>query len=294
MPPVSDVPWLSDPGVSEDFTSGELSTSRKKVCFSDIQIREYPMILGDHPNTRSGLPIMIDWNHQYEETMGLEMYQYMHKTTSQKNSHSSGSKRTRARRLNSTYRREYLLNLGSYTTQDFVKVIEDITQIQESRMKNAGINDVTVFNKILNDGHVGSGKILRYGVDSLYNGFGFAVDGTKAVANFGVTGTKAMANFGVTGTKAVANFGVTGTKAIATLGVSSTKALAKGTFDSTKTVATIGVTAVGAGAKGLVTLGTATGKGMYKIMTIPAESMRRRTSVTTPDAAAAAAAAASQ
>ena len=281
MPPVSDVPWLSDPGVSEDFTSGELSTSRKKVCFGDIQIREYPMILGDHPNTRSGLPIMIDWKHQYEETMGLEMYQYMHKTTSQKNSHGSGSKRTRARRLNSNYRREYLLNLGSYTTRDFVKVIEDITQIQESRMKNAGINDVTVFNKILNDGQVGSGKILRYGVDSLYNGFGFAVDGTKAVANFGVTGTKA-----------VANFGVTGTKAIATLGVSSTKALAKGTFDSTKTVATIGVTAVGAGAKGLVTLGTATGKGMYKMMTIPAESMRRRTSVATPDAATAAAAAA--
>ena len=271
MPPVSDVPWLSTPDASEDFTkSGEFG-SRKKVCFGDIQIREYPMILGDHPNTRSGLPVMIDWTHQYEETMGLEMYQYMHKTTSQANSHSSGSKRTRARRLASKYRREYLLRLGNYTTEDFVRVIDDMAQIQESRMKNAGIKDMTVFKKLLNDGQVGSGKVLRYGVDSLYNGLGLAVDGTMAVANFGVTGTKAIANLGVTGTKA----------------------LAKGTFDGTKTVANIGVTGAKGvanlgvtGAKGLVNLGTATGKGMYKIMTLPAESMRRRASVASPEAAA--------
>lgn len=214
---------------------------------------------------------MIDWKHQFEETMGLEMYQYMHKTSSQANSHSSsGNKRTRARRLASKYRREYLLSLGTYSTDDFVGVIEETTQIQESRMKNAGINDMTTFKKILDGGQVGGGKVLKYGVDSLYNGIGFAVDGTKAVATFGVTGTKAIANFGVSGTKA----------------------LAKGTIGGTKTVANIGVTAVGVGAKGLVNLGTATGKGVMKMMTLPAESMRRRASVANPEAIAAASTAA--
>ena len=272
MAPASDVPWLSDPDSTDAFMqSSEFNVGWKKVCFGDIHVREYPMILGDHPNTCSGLPVMIDWKHQFEETMGLEMYQYMHKTTSQANSHSSGSKRTRARRLASKYRREYLLSLDCYTTEDFVKVIEDMQQIQDSRMKNAGINDAALFKKFLADGQVGSGKVLRYGVNFAFSGLSYtvntAVDGTKAVANLGVTGTKAVANTAVNGTKAVANFGVSGTKAVATLGIN----------------------AVSAGTKGLVNLGTAGGKGLYKVMTLPADVIRRRTSVAGDEQAAAAA-----
>ena len=271
LAPISDVPWLNAPSRSEEFaSSGEFSLGRKKVCFGDISIREYPMILGDHPNTRSGLPVMLDWQHQYEETMGLEMYQYMHKTTSQANSHSSSSKRTRARRLASKYRRDYLLSLDKYTTEDFVAVIEELQQIQDSRMKNAGITDATLFKKILSDGQVGSGKVLALGANFAFAGLSYtvntAVDGTKAVANFGVNGTKAVAN----GTKAVANLGVSGTKAVASMGVS----------------------AVGAGAKGLVTLGTVGTKSLYKVMTLPADVIRRRTSVAGDEATAQAAAAA--
>lgn len=225
--------------------------------------------LADHPNTRSGLPVMLDWQHQYEETMGLEMYQYMHKTTSQANSHSSASKRTRSRRLASKYRRDYLLSLEKYTTEDFVAVIEELQAIQDSRMKNAGITDATLFKKILSDGQIGSGKVLQLGANFAFAGLSYtvntAVDGTKAVANLGVSGTKAVAN----GTKAVANFGVSGTKAVANLGVSGTKA-----------VATTALT----GAK----LGIG---GLYKVMTLPADVIRRRTSVAGEDAAAAAAAA---
>ena len=202
------------------------------------------------------------------------MYQYMHKTTSQANSHSSTSKRTRARRLASKYRRDYLLSLDKYTTEDFVAVIEEMQQIQDSRMKNAGITDATLFKKFLADGQVGSGKVLRYGANFAFAGLTYtvnsAVDGTKAVANFGVNGTKAVANLGVNGTKAVANLGMTGTKAVANLGVN----------------------AVGAGAKGLVTLGTVGGKSLYKVMTLPADVIRRRTSVAGDEAQAAAAAAA--
>ena len=75
MAPASDVPWLSDPDSTDAFMqSSEFNVGWKKVCFGDIHVREYPMILGDHPNTCSGLPVMIDWKHQFEETMGLEMY----------------------------------------------------------------------------------------------------------------------------------------------------------------------------------------------------------------------------
>lgn len=269
----SEIPWLSPPsGYSEDLTNSD-EFALKKVCFGDISIREYPMILGDHPNARSGLPVMIDWHHQFEETMGLEMYQYLHKTTSQANSHSSGAKRVRARRLASKYRRDYLLSLDKYTTEDFVAVVEEMHRVQDSRMKNAGITDATLFKKILSEGQFGSGKVLRYGANFAVAGLAYtvntAVDGTKAVANFGVNGTKAVANLGVNGTKAVANLGVNGTKAVANFGAT--------------------------GAKGLVSLGAAGGKGLMKVMTMPADVIRRRTSVAVDEdtkASAAAAAAA--
>ena len=257
---VSEAPWLTSQ-YSRDMTESSGEMELKKVCFGDISIREYPMVLGDHPSTRSGLPVTIDWYHQAEETMGLEMYLYMHKTTSQANSHSSGSKRVRAKRLGSTYRREYLLSLDHYTTEDFVRVIEDMQQVQESRMRNSGINDDALFKKLLAEGQAGSGKVLRFGVNFAYSGLSYtvntAIDGGKTVADFGVkgvkTGTKAVATlgtFGVNGTKKVANLGVTGTKAVANLGVNSAKT---------------GVAVVGKGAKGLV-----------KVLSMPAVTMSRR------------------
>jgi hypothetical protein len=44
-------------------------SSSKSVSFGDVQVREFPMILGDNPACSSGAPVTIDWDHVDEFTL---------------------------------------------------------------------------------------------------------------------------------------------------------------------------------------------------------------------------------
>lgn len=46
--------------------------NKKSVRFSSVTIREYPMILGDHPDVTSGPPIAIDWYHEQEQVVSID------------------------------------------------------------------------------------------------------------------------------------------------------------------------------------------------------------------------------
>lgn len=46
-----------------------------KVSFSQIQIREYPIIVGDNPSIMTGVPITIDWEFVQELEFALEEYE---------------------------------------------------------------------------------------------------------------------------------------------------------------------------------------------------------------------------
>jgi hypothetical protein len=53
------------------------SSNFKQVRFGDLTIREYPMVLGEHPNCSSGVPVQIGWEPQSVSTRNLELYEYM-------------------------------------------------------------------------------------------------------------------------------------------------------------------------------------------------------------------------
>lgn len=42
---------------------------RKLVAFSTIEIREYPMTVGDNPSVSRGVPVTIEWNYVRVETI---------------------------------------------------------------------------------------------------------------------------------------------------------------------------------------------------------------------------------
>mmetsp|Transcript_26950 Transcript_26950/g.41292 ORF Transcript_26950/g.41292 Transcript_26950/m.41292 type:complete len:216 (+) Transcript_26950:95-742(+) len=44
------------------------SIKQRKIRFSDIEIREYSIILGDNPSVSCGAPITISWNHDEDTT----------------------------------------------------------------------------------------------------------------------------------------------------------------------------------------------------------------------------------
>jgi len=50
---------------------------RRRVSFSDLQIREYPRTVGDHPGAlgRDGPPVSIDWKHVEEHKVSVDEYE---------------------------------------------------------------------------------------------------------------------------------------------------------------------------------------------------------------------------
>mmetsp|Transcript_23270 Transcript_23270/g.35910 ORF Transcript_23270/g.35910 Transcript_23270/m.35910 type:complete len:265 (-) Transcript_23270:770-1564(-) len=47
----------------------------RNVSFSSIQVREYNMTLGDHPVSKSGPPVALDWNYEREDVVDLDTYE---------------------------------------------------------------------------------------------------------------------------------------------------------------------------------------------------------------------------
>jgi len=248
------------------------------------------MILGDHPGTKQGLPVTIDWHHQSIEDYDVDMYEFM-----RKGDHSRSRKKFQ---LKHDYRREYLTSLNMYTSAEFVNVLMEIHSIKESRMLNAGVQDFGLFDDFF--GH--SGKALKWsrsmatnGVNIAYSGIkngttftvNSAVDGSKRVANLGVNGTIAVAKGTMDATKFTVNAAVDGTKKVANLGIHGTKAVAKGTLDVVTTAVdatkNTAMNVVGSSGKVLVKVGTGGAKGIKKFISLPAEMINSVTGVAPAD-----------
>jgi len=62
---------------SSSSSSLSFEGKKKKVCFDDVQIREFAMIMGDNPAVSKGAPVQIDWKYQHEDAMDLEMFEHL-------------------------------------------------------------------------------------------------------------------------------------------------------------------------------------------------------------------------
>ncbi|CAJ1960139.1 unnamed protein product [Cylindrotheca closterium] len=47
----------------------------RSVSFSSIEIRQYPLCMGDNPGCLRGVPISMDWKHTEEISLGLDEYE---------------------------------------------------------------------------------------------------------------------------------------------------------------------------------------------------------------------------
>jgi hypothetical protein len=60
---------------SASTTFGLDNPENLSVSFSHIDIREYPICIGDNPGGRRGTPLSIEWNHFSEVQIGLDEYE---------------------------------------------------------------------------------------------------------------------------------------------------------------------------------------------------------------------------
>ena len=97
---------------------------KKSVRFSNVTVREYPIILGDNPSVTVGPPVTIDWQPFSEELLDLESHMLMtplpHRTNEQMS-------------MPSMYRREILLNAGC-SCCDMMKAMDGTNFIKEQRL----------------------------------------------------------------------------------------------------------------------------------------------------------------
>ena len=107
--------------------------------FSDVEVREYRLTLGDHPSAKSGLPVTIDWwdgsdhngNGDNVELHGINAYEFMVKNLKRNNRYNQ-SKLT-----------------GCHTRKDFMDALMECQIIKESRLKSFG-NCMEVRELLLN------------------------------------------------------------------------------------------------------------------------------------------------
>ena len=67
-------------GHCQNISSGRPSANqtKKKIWFNKVEIKEYPIILGDNPSTSDGVPLTIDWKPQRYEQWDLHDYEINH------------------------------------------------------------------------------------------------------------------------------------------------------------------------------------------------------------------------
>lgn len=89
------------------------STDERRLRFSTVTIREYPILLGDNVTVK-GPPISIDWEHIDEKSFGLEDYEEACKYT----------RRTQVElKMPSKHREEILREIG-YSRQEIQKSVK--------------------------------------------------------------------------------------------------------------------------------------------------------------------------
>lgn len=62
--------------VATESSEGSLEDSeRRSIRFGGIQVREYERIVGDHPDTRIGVPVSIGWAFFEREAVPIDQYE---------------------------------------------------------------------------------------------------------------------------------------------------------------------------------------------------------------------------
>merc|ERR1712113_295839 len=59
---------------------------RRSVSFSNVQVREYDLCLGDNPSVSTGAPVSLDWSYKSEASYPLDEYEFEMSTFSSSSS----------------------------------------------------------------------------------------------------------------------------------------------------------------------------------------------------------------
>jgi hypothetical protein len=109
-----------------------MSINNKQVTFSELTVREYPLILGDNPSVSEGAPLTIGWKPQQSYTRNLELYEYTRK-----------ERKSKVPRRSVQDRAQILL-CGGYGLEEIARatlMVEEVKKMRADSLKSSGFGD---------------------------------------------------------------------------------------------------------------------------------------------------------
>jgi hypothetical protein len=105
-------------------TQKDIEPTTMVLTFTDVTIREYPVILGDNPSPKIGAPVGLDWDYTKEFIMDVNEFEESRR----------GKRRTKPHHLYlSYYKRLEILESAGYTKKEFHATERQIQRQQWSR-----------------------------------------------------------------------------------------------------------------------------------------------------------------
>jgi len=101
---------------------GKFTLEKKSVKFGTVLVRDYEIILGDHPCCSYGPPVTIDWDYHEYEPLDVDKYEFEALT----------SRRSLRDMMLNYYQRKHLLK-DDYTEVDFKATKKVIKRIKSQR-----------------------------------------------------------------------------------------------------------------------------------------------------------------
>lgn len=114
----------SCPSLGEsDLTPTHKQRKASLVSFASVEIREYGLTLGDHPECRTGPPLALDWEYQTLGKHGIDEYEQ-----------SRIRVKDRSELLvNASHRKNLLRNIGGHSEQEIQKAVRQARKIRRQR-----------------------------------------------------------------------------------------------------------------------------------------------------------------
>ena len=115
----------------------QLRRAQQQLCFGDVKIREFPLIMGDNPHC-VGAPLQLNWTPSNESCLDIDMYEYTRSPRrSKKKMHMAG-----------VDREIYLLSIG-YSMNEIINASEMGKKIRKERLSSFQNKKWDRFNVVL-------------------------------------------------------------------------------------------------------------------------------------------------
>ena len=106
--------------------STSIRTLGRQVSFGHVDIRYYPMELGENPSVSIGPPVQLAWQHDAEETHDLDLYEWERQP----------KRRQRGRQADMAlthYKRRHILAIAGHSMEEIQAVEKSIHKQQRRR-----------------------------------------------------------------------------------------------------------------------------------------------------------------